>query len=245
MVRRLETPLGNRGECRYIIVMKPVFLALVSVFSLPLSALAELTFEKTRVDLDAKPEDKTVTANFKFINKTGEPIAIRDIHTNCGCISATADKQSYAPGESGVIEGIFKVGSTAGKLVKSIKVETKNSKGKFQKLVVGVQVPELFQISPNLTQWEIGEEVTTKTISFKVVHDDPIKITEVSSSRQNMNIELRTIKEGREYAIDVTPKSTDNVTLGVVRIQTDCDIKRHRRKMAFVGVVKKKRRQKG
>mgnify|MGYP001029592156 CR=1 FL=1 len=50
---------------------------------------------------------------------------------------------------------------------------------------------------------------------------------------------LRTIKDGVEYEVLLTPAQSERPAIGIVRIQTDCPIKRHQQLQAF-GVVRAK-----
>ncbi|CAN5147916.1 hypothetical protein BH23VER1_BH23VER1_34540 [soil metagenome] len=210
----------------------------VGILALPALAPAALTFENTRVDLKAEPEDEKIAARFKFSNQSDETVIVQEVHSNCGCISAKTDKSSYAPGESGAVEAVFKVGGIEGKTEKLVTLQTSAKDMPLQQLTVGIEVPSVFEIGPDLTQWLVGEEPVTKSVTFKVLTEDPVHIVEVTASRAGFASEVRTIEEGREYAIDITPQSTDAVKLGVLRIVTDCAIEKHRRTMAFYGVVK-------
>jgi hypothetical protein len=67
-------------------------------------------------------------------------------------------------------------------------------------------------------------------------HKEPIHVTQVSSSSESFKHELKTIKEGKEYEIEITPGNISTPGLAVLRIETDCEITRHRIQQAFAVV---------
>jgi hypothetical protein len=74
-----------------------------------------------------------------------------------------------------------------------------------------------------------------KTIKIKMNHSKPIKVTSAAISNPIFTVELKTINEGKEYDLVVTPvgKSDNKVGIGTISIETDCDIAKQRRQMAF------------
>ena len=103
--------------------MKHAFLLAMILAFLSLSsgqAQAELRFEKKRISIAAKPEDETVIATFKFTNNGKLPVTIKKVDSNCGCISAVTDKESYKRKESGTLTAEFKIGSFEGEQNKQV-----------------------------------------------------------------------------------------------------------------------------
>lgn len=206
------------------------------------SAHAGLSFEKTRALLKPKIAEDTVTAVFAFQNTGDKPVSIKEVHSNCQCLSANTDKKVYAPGEKGKVQGVFKVGSLEGYAEKFLTVESDDPKAKFQRLTVGLEVPTVVEISPDLTQWEVGDKPEPKTVTIRFIEGTPTNITTVVNSRpSSFTHKVETVKEGEEYRVIITPKHTDSPMLGVLRIENDGPYEKHRRKMAFFGVVKELR----
>ena len=106
------------------------------------------------------------------------------------------------------------------------------------RLQVGVQIPNVVTVEPNVLEWAVGGKLEPKVFTVKVEHPDPVNILEIKPSREGFNFELETVKEGREYKITVTPESVDKGVLGFLRITTDCKIDKHKHQMAFVSVVR-------
>ncbi len=69
-----------------------------------------------------------------------------------------------------------------------------------------------------------------------MVRDKPIQVTNVTCSREGFRYKVETIEEGRKYRLILEPESTESPLLGVLRIETDCEILKHQRYMAFFSV---------
>ena len=104
------------------------------------------------------------------------------------------------------------------------------------RLTVELKVPTIVQIDPKITKWDVGSEAETKTIQITIDHEEPIKIKAVRSSRDNIRIETKEIEAGKRYEISITPQTTEKVQLGMLTIETDCQIKKHRKKLAFFSI---------
>ena len=104
------------------------------------------------------------------------------------------------------------------------------------RLTVELIVPTIVQIDPKITKWDMGSETETKTIRITMDHEEPINIKSVRSSRDNIRVETKEIEAGQRYEIAVTPQTTEKVQLGMLTIETDCQIKKHRKKLAFYSI---------
>jgi hypothetical protein len=221
--------------------MKQIFLACLlpalALFCAP-NVFAGLKYESTSLALKAKPEEDELAAVYKFKNEGKEAVKVLQVETSCGCLKAEADKKSYEPGEIGVINAVFKLSKFTGAQSKSITVVSNDKSNSRQKLNVSVDIPKVVEITPALLEWKVGEEAKTKSFRIKIPHVDPIKILSVKPSRDTFSYEMKTIEEGRDYEILLTPMATDTPMLGVLRIETDCAIEKHKRQMAFFSIAK-------
>jgi len=87
-----------------------------------------------------------------------------------------------------------------------------------------------------MTSWEIGSKPETKIVEFRVVRADPVRVLSAESKRKEVTCELVTVEEGRAYDLLLTPDSTDGSLLGIVRIETDCEIESYARPLAYFSV---------
>lgn len=214
----------------------PLFLAL----SLGLAGLghAGLVFEADVVQETAGATQETHESKFRFKVEGDKPITITEVQTTCGCLSASADKKTYAPGESGTVSAVITLGSFEGEITKSVYVHSDDPAAGKRQLQMKITIPKLMEITPDVTTWQVGDEPVAKIVSIKVLHEKPIEITGVTSTREKFTTEVKEIIKGREYQIKITPETTAEPTLGALRISTTCDVPRYKNRLAFFNVVR-------
>ena len=64
-------------------------------------------------------------------------------------------------------------------------------------------------------------------------HEKDVRTYAYASSSELFACELKTLEEGKKYDLIVTPKGVDAPGMGVIRIETDCEISKHRVQQAF------------
>lgn len=215
--------------------MKAVF-ALWSACCLSLSA-GTLKFEATTQDLKADPDAKAITADFNFTNESAEEVVIKRYEASCSCISATikGNKLIYKPGESGVIRAAFDMSQFSGTTEKPLALWLDNDPADKPSitLTTRVTIPVLVEVEPKTLIWEVGGKPEPKTVVVTMKHTSPILIKKITGTDSRFTQELKTIEEGKKYEIVVAPAATDKVGMGVIHIETDCEIQRHRTQRIF------------
>ena len=119
-----------------------------------MSCHADLKFDQSTVELKAKPSDEQLEAQFTFKNTGASEVEITDLDISCSCLSASPDQKTYAPGASGKLDVTFKLGSFTGYQKKALTVVTGEKR---TRLEVGVQIPNVITITPDIAEWQIGE----------------------------------------------------------------------------------------
>jgi hypothetical protein len=218
--------------------MKPLtFIFLLMALWSPL-ARAELKVDGGRIPVNPKPEDETITVEFTFKNHGDKPVKILSLESGCHCLLATLDKPVYAPGEAGKGKAEFKVGSFVGDHEKVVIVTTDDPAQKDWQIPFLLTVPEVVSIEPKNVQWWVGEKASPKTMTVKITGPEPMKITNISSTRESMEHSWKAVKEGREYVVTLQPKSTEEVVIGALKIETDSRIPKYQRQMGFFSIVR-------
>jgi len=210
----------------------------LALASSALACFADLEFAAKTLELKAQPSDQQLEAEFTFKNAGKEEVEVTKVEVGCSCLSGVTDKRVYAPGESGKLAVVFKLGSFTGYQKKGMKVVSGD--GKETRLEVGVQIPNVITITPDVAEWFVGDKPEPKSFKVLVEHSEPIKVLEVSCPRGGFAHELKTIKEGREYEIVLTPASTEKAMLGLLRVETDCKIPKHQTQTAFFAISRPK-----
>lgn len=201
-----------------------------------------LDFPAKLKDLHAPAEARTVSCDFEFTNRSGKTVNIRKYESTCSCMSVTVKdgKLRYGPGESGVIRANFDMGNFSGEIDKSVAVYLDDDpEGKPSViLTTRVHIPVLVSAEPKTLKWDLGGKPETKTVRITMSHTKPIKVIAVNSSSEALQRQLRTIEEGRVYELDLTPVDIQSPSLSIIRIETDCEIPKHKTQQVF-GVIRK------
>jgi len=201
---------------------------------------AGLVFPEMLKEAHLAPDAKSLEMDFGFKNEGDKAVKIHHYDAPCSCLSAKVKggKLEYAPGEEGVIRGFFDMGNFSGVINKSIAIWMEGDpEGKPSiVLTARVHIPELVLIEPKTLKWTIGDEVAAKTMRITMDYDRPIKILGINGSSERFKHELKTIREGEEYELSITPDETKTPGIGVLRIETDCPVARHRIRQAFIVV---------
>ena len=229
-----------RAALLYTIKLLPGLSALL--FALTLQARAGLEFEKTVFEHTAQHADTEFPVEFKFKVTGGKTVTIKDIATYCSCLKAVAkgDKMEYKDGETGVIEAKFLLGTFEGELTKQVDILTDDPAQPEIQLAVKVTIPPIFKMEPESLKWDVGEEAKSKSIKVTVLDEKEIAITGLETSRENMAAEVKEVKKGKEYQITLTPKTTAEPMLGVLRVDTNAPYARYQKRLLFFSVTKSK-----
>ncbi len=211
-----------------------IFCALLSFAS------AQLQFETPNQQLTAKPEDSKLICDFAFENKGTTVQEILAYVPNCGCITAQISndgKLVYQPGEKGVLRATFDLGALAGPVAKQIVITMKGDHEDRPSitLTATIDIPELVKLEPKTIEWLTEETKTPKIIKVSMHDEKPVHILGVTSSNPNFEVSLKEVVAGKEYEIAVVPAANaQNVQgIGVIRVETDCQVSKQKNQMAF------------
>jgi hypothetical protein len=218
-----------------------VATAPVPVPEVPVAAVSRgLHFEKILLDVPVAADALTTVADFGFSNSTDRPITIDRVEKTCSCldVKVSGGKLTYAPGEQGVIRATFELGNLTGEVEKIVLLflagdpEDKPS----HTLTVRVRIPVLVNLSQKTLQWEVGGKPEPQKIDIEMTHSKPIRILSTQCSVEGFKLDLKVIEEGRRYELWVTPAATTEPGLGLIRLETDCEIPRHKIHQAFAAI---------
>ena len=220
------------------------FLLTVFFVGLPMVASGGLTFSEREIELSSKPSDEKVSFVFHFSNNGEQSVLIEDVNLSCACLSAKTDKSSYAAGEKGRLEAVFSIGSFTGIQRKTLTLVSRDQGAKENErtgLLAVLNIPEVITIAPELLQWSVGEEPKEKAYTLKVTHAKPVHIKEITCSREGFEFRVVEKEKGRLYEVYLKPGQTSKPMLGLLKIDTDCGILKHQRKLAFFSIARKRR----
>lgn len=203
---------------------------------------AGLEFEKALLEIHAPADAATVTADFKFKNTSGKPVTITKSDPGCSCLSVqvSGGKFKYAPGEEGLVRATFDMGNFSGTVDKVIGIwlDADPADQPSVKITVRVHIPVLIALEPKTLKWISGGKPEPQTLAVTMAEGESIQLLAVTSSSDAFTIETKTIEKAKRYEVVVTPRSVDAPVLGILRIETDCRIAKHRVQQAFAVVAK-------
>ena len=220
--------------------MKPILLLLLA---LTLNLRAELEFDAIKKELKAGPGARQISCDFTFENKGSKPVNISRYESTCSCMSVQINqggKLHYAPGEKGVIRANFNMENFSGEVDKNVLLwlEGDSDAKPSITLVVHVIIPVLVDIQPKTLEWKGAGPWEAKTMKIVMNHSEPIRIIDTRLGNPCFEKELKTIVEGKEYELIVTPLMKPDTPPGVavIHIETDCKIDKQKKQMAFAVV---------
>lgn len=108
----------------------------------------KLVLEKPELDLGTVHEHTNTDGVIKFTNKGDAELKITTLKSTCGCTVPELGQKTYAPGESGEINVIFKPRGKSGKVEQTVTITSNDPASKQTKVKVFAFVKPLVEISP-------------------------------------------------------------------------------------------------
>ena len=206
------------------------------------SQAAGLEFTELLKEVNAQADVNTVTTDFNFKNTGDKPVTIAKTDPGCSCLKVeiSGGKLKYAPGESGVVRTTFDMGNFSGTVDKMIALWIDNDPASKPSttLTVRVHIPVLVALEPKTVKWDLGGKADPQTIQIRMAEGKSIRVTGVKSSSPAFSCEVKALEEGKKYDLIVTPLDIKTPGISVFRIETDCEISKHRVQQAFAVVRK-------
>jgi hypothetical protein len=187
------------------------------------TAHAQLTWEKTQIDLHPKVGEQEAVAVFKYENKGKTTVNIKNVRSSCGCTVPALKKNEVAPGEKGELTATFKIGGRTGVQQKTVTVETDHPEQPMTNLILQATIAQALEIVPSFVFWEKGEAVKPKQIKVKASKDVNVTKLDVSSSSPDFTTKVEKGSGAGEFVINVAPRATDIPLAATLTIKPDFD----------------------
>ncbi len=182
-------------------------------------AEAGIEWERREATLAVHPAQRKAAVEFKFRNAGNDPVEFLSLRPSCGCLSIHPEKKRYLPGESGTLRVVFDLANRIGPQEKKVMVVTSEAPKKVQTLSLKVDIPEAYRLSVTRLLWKEGQR-ETQIVTLTNVSSQPISIGKVTSSDPRIKTELKTVRPGFEYRIELTPDPRIGNVRSVIRIET-------------------------
>lgn len=197
--------------------------------------VGDLVFEPAFQAVRTEAGEEIVTVYFGVRNEGDEAVGIEKLVSGCECLSVTIDVDPVPAGGTATITGVFDITKLQGQSERKITVTT-SQRERPVFLFTRIETDPIMSLEPQMTNWKTGTEPVSRTVEFRVLREKPIHILSAESKRKEVSCEVVTVEVGRAYDIVLTPESTEQTLLGIVRIETDCEIEQYARPLAYFAI---------
>jgi len=188
---------------------------------------AKIKFEKDFHDFGDIDKGEKVSVDFPFTNVGDADLEILDVKTSCGCTSAKPSKDSFKPGEKGVIPVTFDSERFSGKIKKTITVMSNSVENGTASLSIEGNIVSEVNIKPQMVSlFNIKRsEASTSEIMIDTSRMDKLEVSDVKTDLDFMKLEINQ-KSPKEVIIKavvdgkVAPKDTPSFR-GYLDIKTN------------------------
>lgn len=184
---------------------------------------ADLVWDETVREKRADFGEEEIRFAFAFRNGGTEPVTIDAIEVSCGCTATSLEKDTYAPGERGTLEVVYRPDGQTGAQTKTVTVRTLGQPGRPATLTLKVDVPRLFDIHPRLVTWQFDDEPVEKTVSIKLHRNPGTSVSVVDPDDESLVVALHPGKGTGEHILLLRPKSTAKAFRSVVRLRIESE----------------------
>ena len=176
---------------------------------LPCRMPAGLQWEKNEITVNMTADQDTAQIAFPFKNTGTESVAVMSVETSCSCLKFDSINKEYKPGEEGTLNLHYHGGVRSSAMSYKVTVHSTDSEKPVTTLMVNVAASTSFQIDPSSAGWQAGSPVGTRELLFRDVKNIGAKPVAAYSTSNNFKVEIASRQAPGEYAIKVTPMSTE------------------------------------
>jgi uncharacterized membrane protein YozB (DUF420 family) len=195
----------------------------------------DLVFRPHSQKVSADPGEKTLEVTFSVENTGSDAAGIATLESGCECLEVSIDVNPIPPRGKATITGIFDIEKLRGSAERKITVVPEGaSRAIF--LTTEIEIEPIYEILESMTTWARGSKPETKIVTFRVVREKPVHVLSAESKRPEVTCELVEVERGRLYHLRLSPTSTEKSLLGIVRLETDCEVESYARPLAYYSI---------
>lgn len=179
-------------------------------------AQATLRFATNEVALSLAEGAADTEAVFAFTNEGAAPLRITKVQAGCGCTTPRLERETYAPGESGVLRATYHVGGRQGAQSVRIRVTTDEERKDPYEVFLKVNILVPVALQPRLVFWRVGEALTPKLV--RVTLAEGYTLAEAIAAGSGFTAEAKAISS-TEAEVQIRPTSTANARVDQVKVR--------------------------
>jgi Protein of unknown function (DUF1573) len=189
-------------------MINKIALAIISILGMGTVTHGNLVWEQREVSLKAQPEDKEVTAQYRFKNEGRETIKFKSFKSACDCVSITASTMEVPPGGQGEVTVKFVPEHRIGTQKRPIAVQFDDATRSRMALYLTVEIPEIIRPQPIFLRWGPEEAIGPKSVT--IVADEKYRVESMSvrGNPKHWQAKVMPIENSRNYLLEVLPKRT-------------------------------------
>ena len=116
-------------------------------------------------------------------------------------------------------------------------LEATTADGATTRLTMRFIVPQAVQLSARSLIWKQGSPARPKEVHLRIPHGSPVHaMAEAAISGDAFDYAPRIVKRGAEYAVSVTPRSTEHTALNRLIIKTDSADPRYAQYIIYLSI---------
>jgi LEA14-like dessication related protein len=180
---------------------------------------------------EVTPKDSPLKAKVLLKNAGNQVLIIKEVKPTCGCTIAPISKDTLKPGETAEMSVQLNMKTYQGSVTKTIKIATNDPKNENARYYLKCFVKQPLIANPkflNFRNLELNQLAVTHTTVSNTT-DKPIKITDVSFSKEVENLQVNVTKgtvippKGKiNIEATYTPGNEDRLT-STLRLKTDSE----------------------
>lgn len=182
-----------------------------------------LVWDQRKVSLVIQPEQEQATVEFGFRNGGSGTVTIVLAEPNCGCITPSLSKSVYAPGESGKLTVLFKVGNRTGQQEKTIDVTTDERGQEPTRLVLAADILQFLSVEPRMLTWAAGGDASELAITCIGQTERIVRLTGVKCSLPGISVKIDAVEPGKRYAVRLRSAPHENHDTAVIEVNAEVE----------------------
>jgi hypothetical protein len=177
-------------------------------FAAPVDAGApRIEFASTNLDISRVAAGWVTNYDFVFTNTGNQTLEITEVQPTCGCTMAGKWDPRVEPGQAGHIPIRFTASYVGGEISKTIIVYCNDPARTNVVLHINGSIWEPVEVKPVYLMFGANSDrVTNETQVVRIINnsDEPLTVSNPKSTDPSYKAELKTIKPGREFELQVT-----------------------------------------
>jgi hypothetical protein len=185
----------------------------------------KIQFDQNIHDFGKITGGAAVKHTFVFTNIGDQLLELSNVQPSCGCTTAGEWSRKVEPGQTGTIPIQFNSGNFSGEIHKTITV-TSNDKSQPQAVLqLKGSIWKPIEVTPQFAMLNLTQESPSNApTKVKIVNntDTPLTLSPPECSNKAINVDLQTVKPGKEFELTVSavPPVNSGTLQGTITIKT-------------------------